>query len=78
MKSFDYKLSSFKEKKIRDKYLLVSFTGKWVSLSLNEYKLFKMGDIDDELFLKLEKNHIIYTKKSNKDMIDFYKNKKQS
>ena len=37
MPSVEYKFNSFREKKVRDKYLLTTYNGDWIALDKNEY-----------------------------------------
>jgi uncharacterized protein len=71
-----YRLNYIKEKKIKDRILLVSLTGAWISLSKEEYNKFRSGKFNEELFSRLEEKEIIVTENNEKKIIDGYKLKK--
>jgi len=76
MPSVEYKFNSFREKKVRDKYLLTTYNGDWIALDKNEYIKLKTKNIDDNLFQKLEEKSMIVTTNNKNKIIEKYKKKK--
>ncbi|MGM5483109.1 MAG: His-Xaa-Ser system radical SAM maturase HxsB [Nanobdellota archaeon] len=65
-------------RKIGDKYLLVSDSGSWTSLSESEYKIYSKGSYKDnlKLYKRLKENYLLLDKNNITDCIEFTRKKK--
>ena len=71
-----FKLNVFSELKIRDKFVLITDSGSWVSVSIDEYEQLKNKSLSSELYNRLEDKGIIITDKNERKILesirDFY------
>lgn len=72
----NFKINNYRKKKYTKGVLLTTDTSRWTFLTNDEYKNFKFNKINEELYKKLEKEHIIITenneKKIEEEFRDYY------
>ncbi|MBW2977578.1 His-Xaa-Ser system radical SAM maturase HxsB [Candidatus Woesearchaeota archaeon] len=73
-----YNLNNYRDKKIRNKYLITTDHGSWIFLTENEYEQLKSGKFSKKLFVKLEKTGIIITDKNLNQVISDYRKRNSS
>ncbi|MFH0874561.1 MAG: His-Xaa-Ser system radical SAM maturase HxsB [archaeon] len=71
-----YELNYFREKKIRDKHLLIAYSGHWDALSTDEYKKLMAHKLDEVLYKRFSEKGLIITKENKEKLFEDYKKTK--
>jgi len=69
----DYTRINIRVKNYPGEKLLINDYGSWVLLTEDEYKKYLFDDLDEELFRKLEKHHIIRTPDNAREILEEFR-----
>ncbi|MFH0874559.1 MAG: His-Xaa-Ser system radical SAM maturase HxsB [archaeon] len=72
-----YELNYFRKKKIRDKYLLIAYTGHWDALANEEYRRLMSHKLDETLYKRLSEKGLIITENNKEKLTNDFKKSKQ-
>jgi len=64
----NFKINNYRKKRYDSGVLLTTDTGQWTFLTNDEYKNFKFNKINQDLYKKLEKNHIVINESNEREV----------